>query len=1456
MTQLFFQVRAAIALLLLLPIAVDAFAQITASDTSGCAPLVDVLFTADSGITVTQWDFGDGTSSGIANPQHTFASPGTYTITLSGTQGGNPVTASLQVDVYGNPIPNFNTTTPTSGCIPHPVTFQDASVGWNGTPITGWEWSFGDGGLDNSNNPSPTYSYTLVGVFDVTLLVTDANGCDTAVAYQDLVATSTEPTIQHSTTPPTPASCVAPFSVTFDATGTTSNDPQGSGLTTSWNLGNGQSATNTLTPPQTTYQTEGTYEAIFIATDGNGCADTLATIIQVGPPEADLQLINGTNDTICGSAQFFNNSTPGNYWITYGDGTDGPFMSHTYPVPGDFTATIVVTVSGCSDTDYVHIVTQDVNVAILSAGARTCTDTLIMPRIAQSNEASDWLWKRGSNILYTLQNPIDTLLYPTNDPNQYVIPPLRIDTTWVLATSPYGCVDSTYVVDTIHPTTSIFTLAANDGCAPLNVSFSNLTSTGYDYQNLTWHIGDSVYSADTLTSVAHIFQQPGVYQAYLIAHDLGGCIDTSHVEQIVVGSQQAPTFTISDSVVCPLEPVQLIDTGSFAQTWNFSGDGGTITNCLLQPNVTWAFSSAAGYHDIGLHTTNNGCGSDTTYQNAVYVHGPIGRIRHQCSCQQPMQWSFTADTSGVDSLVWDFGDGTTAINNATPTHTYASSGDYVVSLLTYNHTSGCAPFADSLPISVRAVNAHIFGPAVACHRQQVTLYGDSSTDVYAYNTRGYVWDTLLVGDTAGFGPPKHYESSSNVFTFKAPGLHMVRLQVTDVNGCVDTAIHYIDVLELRPEISADTTQGCVPFAVQFGDSTASDTSVIAWEWRVNGNLADTVQHPLYTFYNTQTLSFQIVLEVTNALGCTAKDTSYVYTSHPSTAFSTLTETEVCIGDSVRFAGSDSLSVWTWTASYGASVTADTGIFIPDTAGSFTVAINATDTNGCTGANTSTLNVQSKPQAQFVNSTDTTGQLCYPLLVTFTDSSESDYTLTRAWDLGTGSAVVPSPTVGWLYDQPGDFLVSLVVETSNGCADTATTTLNIEGPVADFNLSDTLICKGESITFSLQDTADIATWAWDFGDGFDTNAVNPVTHPYTFHPPGGQTMATLVFWAADSSCAQARTHPVNIIQVIADFAASDSTYCLGNTLSLTDQSTNAFTHSWDFGNASTFTGAVPPPLAYTAPGSYTISLAIDDDLTSCTDTARRTIEVFPLPQASATTNDTCLGEPVLIQAAGGQLYHWKPAPLVSNPQSDSTTALLSQTTALTVVVTDSNNCQDSATVTAHITLPLASTEFDTLIVAGQQLVLIAPDVAASYQWLPAVALSCDSCPNPTANPEETITYQLLMEDSAQCFVSESEYFVEVVPEARIDVPTAFTPGVEGPNSVVFARGSGIRELHFFRIYNRWGALMFETTDINQGWDGTYNGKPQPMDSYGWVLEAEGFLDEQPIITKQGTVTLLR
>ena len=163
-------------------------AQFTGSPTSGVAPLAVSFANSSTGsITSYAWDFGDGATSTLANPSHSYAAAGVYTVklTVTGPGGSNTQTRSnyLTVTTPSAPVAQF-TGSPTSGVAPLAVSFANSSTG----SITSYAWDFGDGATSTLANPS--HSYAAAGVYTVKLTVTGPGGSNTQTRSNYLTVTT------------------------------------------------------------------------------------------------------------------------------------------------------------------------------------------------------------------------------------------------------------------------------------------------------------------------------------------------------------------------------------------------------------------------------------------------------------------------------------------------------------------------------------------------------------------------------------------------------------------------------------------------------------------------------------------------------------------------------------------------------------------------------------------------------------------------------------------------------------------------------------------------------------------------------------------------------------------------------------------------------------------------------------------------------------------------------------------------------------------------------------------------------------------------------------------------------------------------------------------------------------------------------------------------------------------
>jgi gliding motility-associated-like protein len=150
-------------------------------------------------------------------------------------------------------------------------------------------------------------------------------------------------------------------------------------------------------------------------------------------------------------------------------------------------------------------------------------------------------------------------------------------------------------------------------------------------------------------------------------------------------------------------------------------------------------------------------------------------------------------------------------------------------------------------------------------------------------------------------------------------------------------------------------------------------------------------------------------------------------------------------------------------------------------------------------------------------------------------------------------------------------------------------------------------------------------------------------------------------------------------------------------------------------------------------------------------------------------------------------------------------------------------------------------------------LQARTLGTKYSWSPTTFLNNPTIANPIIAANTQTEYKITIGVPSGCSTVDT-LLVRLHDGNKIYIPTVFTPNGDGLNDKLYLNYVGIKQLKVFRIYNRWGKLMFETTNMSDGWDGTVYSVPQPMDSYTVIIEA---IDKNGVLfRKQGTITLLR
>lgn len=421
------------------------------------------------------------------------------------------------------------------------------------------------------------------------------------------------------------------------------------------------------------------------------------------------------------------------------------------------------------------------------------------------------------------------------------------------------------------------------------------------------------------------------------------------------------------------------------------------------------------------------------------------------------------------------------------------------------------------------------------------------------------------------------------------------------------------------------------------------------------------------------------------------------------------------------------------------------------------------------------------------------------------------------------------------------------------------------PVAEFYVDSTVGCAPFEVTFNNSSTGE-DSFLWDFGDGnVDSTTFEPTV---TYSTPGTYDVSFLV---TDSTCLITDTAFItievtpqvqleNIPQV--DLCEPDTVTLTVNSFGTADEfiwSTNSnFSDTLnDNLEDSTFN--------FYASNSGYYYVMVQNDGCLLVDS----VLVLVASSALELNGDTgiCLGEETLITASSESSYisftnyNWSDdSIIVSGDGSNQVVVNPTISQYVYLIVESSNGCIISDSILVEVSdidtsLVNAYASDDSAPVGGTVTLTAEPGGGFFYSWFPPGNLTDPNSQTTDAMLTETTTYFVEVSDgicakTAQVTVKVYGFICE---EPFVYVPNAFTPNGDGENDIMFVRSSVVEEL-VFRIYNRWGELVFETTDINQGWDGTFKGKLSDPDVYDYYLE--GFCIDGQEFLIQGNITLIR
>jgi gliding motility-associated-like protein len=247
-----------------------------------------------------------------------------------------------------------------------------------------------------------------------------------------------------------------------------------------------------------------------------------------------------------------------------------------------------------------------------------------------------------------------------------------------------------------------------------------------------------------------------------------------------------------------------------------------------------------------------------------------------------------------------------------------------------------------------------------------------------------------------------------------------------------------------------------------------------------------------------------------------------------------------------------------------------------------------------------------------------------------------------------------------------------------------------------------------------------------------------------------------------------------------------------------------------------------------------------------------------------SDSICTGSSSTLVASGGTTYSWSPRASLSSTTTSTVIASPTATTTYRVIGFDGANCfTDTAFVTVAVgQYPVVNLGPDQVVASGTAVTLtpvVQNGPITTWSWSQPAGLSCSSCPQPVATILNDVTYKVKATTAFGCSDEDTIRFKTFCLDAQTFIPNAFTPDGDGINDILMVRGSGIVTVKSFRIFNRWGEVVFERSNFAPnnpafGWDGKINGIVGGPDVF--VYTADVVCGNGTTFTYKGNVSILK
>ncbi|MFN4124063.1 MAG: gliding motility-associated C-terminal domain-containing protein [Flavobacteriales bacterium] len=1031
-----------------------------------------------------------------------------------------------------------------------------------------------------------------------------------------------------------------------------------------------------------------------------------------------------------------------------------------------------------------------------------------------------------------------------------------------------GCQPGTFSqqVEVIPLPTSTFTIP-NQTCQSQNTTIQYTgNATG---GNFNWNFGGGTVVSGTGAGPYEISWDTPGSKTITLTVTVGGCVSTQTTQNITVNPSPSSTFSVSGNV-CVGTNATITYTGTAipGATYNWNFNGGTIVSGTgAGPyQVNWA---NAGNQTVTLTVTGNGCTSQLTTQSLTVFPIPSSTFTlpvNVCAgANATITYNGSAGTGATYN--WNFGGGTIISGSGQGPYQVSWSNPGAINVALSVTQNGCISTQTTQSITVNPIpTANFTLPTGVCIGENATInYTGTASAAATYN-----WNfgngTIVSG--SGQGP--------YTVNWPAMGNQIVSLTVAQ-NGCTSSAFSQTIQIYDTPSPNFTVTPAvCInePATITY---TGTGTNNGTFNWNLGGGSGTPLNGPgsfNVTFANSG--NQQVSLSVSEN-GCSSVTNSQSITVHPIPTAAFSTSGPACVGENftITYTGSAQVNAqYNWNFG-GLTVVSGTGsgpyTISGSNAGNENITLSVTQ-NGCT-SNTNTV-------SQVINPIPTSS-FTFVSPVCQNQNSNLSYNgqnaapgATYTWvidDLTTISSTNSSASPTW--NTPGTKNVTLTV-VSLGCTSTPTTHQVLVNPLPQVDAgADVQTCSGIATSLGNEVSLPGAIYQWSPVTGL-TNPNASQTEIIRENNTNNPVSTTYTLTVTDQNGCTANDQVVFTVvhKPVVSFSIPAGQCFEGNSFNFAAQGnfSNSAIFNWDLGpNANIQSSNLRDPsgINFNTTGPQQISVFINDN--NClSEVFTSTVSVFEEPNAAFEALNTEGCRPLQVEfinnstGPGTLSYTWNYGNFVtSNAINPKYVYNNTGTFDVFLVAVTANGCRDTVFVDDLVKVypnPVAI-----FTVNKEEVTLIDPTIRVT-----SLSLNADNCYyyfnsgedynecNFVHTFQDTGAYLLthIVSNDFGCTDSVSR-LIKVTLGYRIYIPNAFTPNNDGLNDLFMVYGDGIEDFHIM-IFNRWGEMMYQSYDIESGWDGRYriDSGPAPTGVYNYVMTIR--TKEKEFFTYRGSITLVR